>query len=98
MFQKVSNSSGFTTNLMHFFHKCVKLVVNPELPQDARSTKYKKKKSQTVSKHQPLCYLLTHWFTPSTSSVMRTPENKEEDPDDPEPADKEDIPMDYSSD
>jgi hypothetical protein len=29
---------------------------------------------------------------------MRTPENKEEDPDDPEPADEEDIPMDYYSD
>jgi hypothetical protein len=29
---------------------------------------------------------------------MRTPENKEEDPDDPKPADEEDIPMDYSSD
>jgi hypothetical protein len=41
------------------------------------------------------CYLLTHWFTPSTSSAMRTPENKEEDP---EPADEEDIPVDYYSD
>ena len=51
-----------------------------------------------MSKHQLLCYLLTHWFTPSTSSAMRTPENKEEDPDDPEPADKEDISNDYSSD
>jgi hypothetical protein len=29
---------------------------------------------------------------------MKTPANKEEDPDNPEPADEEDIPMDYSSD
>jgi len=29
---------------------------------------------------------------------MKTPENKEEDPDNPEPADEEDILMDYSSD
>jgi hypothetical protein len=28
--------------------KCVKLVVNPELPQDARSTKYKKNVSESV--------------------------------------------------
>jgi hypothetical protein len=31
-------------------------------------------------------------------SAIRTPENKEEDPDDPKPADEEDIPMDNSSD
>jgi hypothetical protein len=28
---------------------------------------------------------------------MKTPENTEEDPEDPEPADEEDIPMEYSS-
>jgi hypothetical protein len=30
---------------------------------------------------------------PSTSSAMKTPGNKEEDPDDPEPADEGDIKM-----
>jgi hypothetical protein len=35
---------------------------------------------------------------PSTSLVMKTPENTEEDPDDPEQADGGDIPMEYSSD
>jgi hypothetical protein len=33
-----------------------------------------------------------HWFpTPSPSSAMKTPENTEENPDDPDPADKGDI-------
>ena len=35
--------------------------------------------------------------TPSTSSAMKTPENAEEDADDPEPADEGDIQMEYSS-
>jgi hypothetical protein len=35
-------------------------------------------------------------LTPSTSSAMKTPENKEEDPDDPEPADGH-IQMEHSS-
>ena len=34
--------------------------------------------------------------TPSTSSTMMTPENAEEDPDDPEPADEGDIQIEYS--
>jgi hypothetical protein len=33
---------------------------------------------------------------PSTSSAMKTPENTEADPDDPEPADEGDIQMEYS--
>jgi hypothetical protein len=36
--------------------------------------------------------------TPSTSPVMKTPENTEEDPDDSEPADKGDIQKKHSSD
>jgi hypothetical protein len=36
--------------------------------------------------------------TPSASSVMKTSENIEEDPDDPKPADEGDIHMEYSSD
>jgi hypothetical protein len=36
--------------------------------------------------------------TPSTSSAMNTPESREEDSDDPEPADEGDIQMEYSSD
>jgi len=47
-----------------------------------------------VSKHQLLCYHLTHF----NFFCYEDPENKEEDTDDPEPADEEDIPMDYSSD
>jgi len=35
--------------------------------------------------------------TPSTSSAIRTPANTEEDSDDPEPADKGDIQIEYSS-
>jgi len=35
--------------------------------------------------------------TPSTSSAMKTPDNTEADPDDPEPADAGDIQMEYSS-
>jgi len=35
--------------------------------------------------------------TPSTSSAIRTPTNTEEDFDDPEPADKGDIQIEYSS-
>jgi hypothetical protein len=37
-------------------------------------------------------------LTPSTFPAMKTPQNTEEDPDDPEPADKGDIQMEYSSD
>jgi hypothetical protein len=36
--------------------------------------------------------------TPTTSSAMKTPENTEKDLDDPEPAYKGDIQMEYSSD
>jgi hypothetical protein len=36
--------------------------------------------------------------TPSASSYMKTPENTEEDPNDPEPAHEWDIQMEYSSD
>jgi hypothetical protein len=36
--------------------------------------------------------------TSSTSSVMKTPENTEEEPDDPEAANKGNIQMEYSSD
>jgi hypothetical protein len=36
--------------------------------------------------------------TPSTLTAMKTPENTEEDPDDPQPEDIEDIQMEYSSD
>jgi hypothetical protein len=36
--------------------------------------------------------------TPSTSTAMTTPENAQEDPDDPEPADEWDIEMKCSSD
>jgi hypothetical protein len=36
-------------------------------------------------------------LAPSTSSAMKNPENTEEDPDDPEPADEGDIQMEYSS-
>jgi len=35
---------------------------------------------------------------PSTSSAMKTPENTEEDSDDPEPAAEGDFPMEYSCD
>jgi hypothetical protein len=35
--------------------------------------------------------------TPSMSSAMKTPENTEEDPDNPEPADEGDIQMEYPS-
>jgi len=35
---------------------------------------------------------------PSTLSAMKTPENTEEDPDDPQPAYEGDIQMEYSSD
>jgi len=35
---------------------------------------------------------------PSTSSTMKVSNNKEQDPDDPEPSDEEDIQMEYSSD
>jgi hypothetical protein len=34
--------------------------------------------------------------TPSTSSATKIPENTEEEPDDPQPADEEDIQMEYS--
>lgn len=34
--------------------------------------------------------------TPSTSSVVKTPENAEEDSDDPKPEDEADIQMEYS--
>ena len=33
-----------------------------------------------------------------TSAALKTPENTEEDPDDPQPADEGDIQMEYSSD
>jgi hypothetical protein len=36
--------------------------------------------------------------TPTTSSVMKTPENREQNPDDPEPADVGDIQMECYSD
>jgi hypothetical protein len=36
--------------------------------------------------------------TPSTSSAMRASKITEEDPDDPEPADEEDIEIQYSTD
>jgi hypothetical protein len=36
-------------------------------------------------------------LTPSISSAVKTPENTEEEPDDPEPADDGDIRMEYSS-
>ena len=36
--------------------------------------------------------------TPWTSSTVKTPKNKEEDPNDPEPADEGDIQMECSSD
>jgi hypothetical protein len=36
--------------------------------------------------------------TPSTSSVVKTPDNTEKDCDDPEPADEGDIQMEYTSD
>jgi len=36
--------------------------------------------------------------TPSTLSAMKTPENTEEDHDNPQPADEGDIQMEYSSD
>ena len=36
--------------------------------------------------------------TPSKSSMMKTPENTEEDPDDPEPAAEGDVQMKYTSD
>jgi hypothetical protein len=36
--------------------------------------------------------------TPTTSSSMKTPENTEHNPDDPEPAGEGDIQMEYSSD
>jgi len=36
--------------------------------------------------------------TPATSSATKTPENIEDDPDDPEQAGEEDIQMEYSSD
>jgi hypothetical protein len=36
--------------------------------------------------------------TPSTSSSMKTPQNTEKNPDNPEPADEGDICMEYSSD
>ena len=36
--------------------------------------------------------------TPSTLSAMKTPENTEEDHDDPQPADEGDIQMEYFSD
>jgi len=36
--------------------------------------------------------------TPPTPSAMRNPENTEEDPDGPEPADEGNIQMEYSSD
>jgi hypothetical protein len=36
--------------------------------------------------------------TPSNSSAMKTPQNTEEDPDNPEPADEGDIQTEYSSD
>jgi hypothetical protein len=35
---------------------------------------------------------------PSTSSMMKASKKTEQDPDDPEPADEEDIQMEYSSD
>jgi hypothetical protein len=34
--------------------------------------------------------------TPSTFSAMKTPDNREECPDDPEPADEGDFQMEYS--
>jgi hypothetical protein len=37
-------------------------------------------------------------LTPSTFSAIKTPENIEEDPDDPEQADGEDTQMEFSSD
>jgi hypothetical protein len=37
-------------------------------------------------------------LTPSTSSAMKTPENSEEDAEDPEPAGEGDIQMECSSD
>ena len=52
-----------------------------------------------VSVRQPLWQLLIPFFpTPSTSSAMNIPENTEEDPHDPEPADEGYIEMEHSSD
>jgi len=45
-----------------------------------------------VSVYQPLCYLLTLTPTQSSSDIT-TPENTEEEPDDPELADEGDIQM-----
>jgi hypothetical protein len=41
--------------------------------------------------------LLVLSHSPSTSSTVKTPENTEEDLDDPQPADEEDIQVEYSS-
>jgi hypothetical protein len=52
-----------------------------------------------VSVHQPLWYHLTPYSPiPSTSSAMKTQENKDKNPDDPEPADDGDIKIEYISD
>jgi hypothetical protein len=48
--------------------------------------------SSTVVPPDPLSTI------PSTSSAMKTPENTEKGPDDPEPADEGDIQMEHSSD
>jgi hypothetical protein len=54
---------------------------------------------------QKCLYIKLFWYllpplshTPPTFSAVKTPENTEEDPADPEPADKGDIQMQYSSD
>jgi hypothetical protein len=58
-----------------------------------------KKTPPGVSVHQPFWYLLTFLSAnPSSSSAVKTPENTEEDLDDPELADEGDIQMIYCSD
>lgn len=54
---------------------------------------YKSTCTPTVVAHSD-----TLFPTPTTSSVMKTPENRDQNPDDPEPAGEGDVQMEYSSD
>jgi hypothetical protein len=45
-----------------------------------------------------LCIPTSQSPMPSTSSAVKTPQNTEEDPDDPKPAGESDIQMEYPSD
>jgi hypothetical protein len=57
---------GGKINTLKKEKKCVKLVENPQLPQDARSTEYKKY-------FQLSCFLLHSWGKARVTAVIEGP-------------------------